>query len=157
VFVGQLHYGDFYNRAPATSTMQGTWRWHPDKTFDQAQVALHDLISRVSTPATVSIREEWIFVGESFAVDPEEPIVRALRRSYEALRGTPLELAGVSSILDTSRLVPMGRVPTVPIDCHGATGHADREVVRLELLEAGCRLALLTALTYLQGEERQTT
>jgi hypothetical protein len=50
--------------------------------------------------------------------------------------------------------VPLGHVPTVPIDCHGETGHADREVVRLDLLEAGCRLALATVLGYLDAKGR---
>jgi acetylornithine deacetylase/succinyl-diaminopimelate desuccinylase-like protein len=152
VFVGQLHFGDFYNRSPATCSLQGTWRWHPDKTFDAARGALHDVVRRARGPPEVSVREEWTFVGESFAVDPGQPIVRALQGAYRVLRGRPLELAGVSSVLDTSRLVPLGHVPTVPIDCHGETGHADREVVRLELLEAGCRLALLTALGYLDEQ-----
>jgi hypothetical protein len=47
--------------------------------------------------------------------------------------------------------VPLGHVPTVPIDCDGATGHADAEFVRLPVVKAGCALALQTALNFLGG------
>jgi len=75
--------------------------------------------------------------------------VGALREAGRTLRGSELPLAGVSSVLDTSRLVPLGHVPTVPVDCDGATAHSDREFVRMPVVKAGCALALQTALNYL--------
>jgi acetylornithine deacetylase/succinyl-diaminopimelate desuccinylase-like protein len=151
IFTGQLHYGDFYNRAPRSCTMQGTRRWFPDKKFDDVKKHLDELVRGADVPDGIKAGIEWTFVGESFAVDPKERIVAALRDAGLSLRGTELPFAGVSSVLDTSRLVPLGHVPTVPIDCDGSTGHADAEFVRMPVVKAGCALALQTALNYLGG------
>ncbi len=149
IFTGQLHYGDFYNRAPRTCMMQGTRRWFPDKTFDDVKKHLDGLVRRAGLPDGITAGIAWTFVGESFAVDPGERIVTALRDAGRALRGSELPFAGVSSVLDTSRLVPLGHVPTVPVDCDGATAHSDSEFVRLPVVKAGCALALQASLNYL--------
>ena len=151
LFIGQIHYGDFYNRAPRSCTMQGTRRWHPGRTFHDAQVHLADLLARAALPAALKASVSWTFVGESFAVDPNEKILRALLAAARSLHGSELPLGGVSAVMDTSRLVPLGRVPTVPVDCDGSTGHADAEFVRLPVVMDACRLALETSLNYLDS------
>ena len=92
-----------------------------------------------------------IVEAESFSIDPNERIVRSLRSAYEELNGASMKLAGMSTILDTNRLVSTGKIPAVSIDCHGDSAHSDREVVQIGRLEAGCRLALLTAANYLES------
>jgi acetylornithine deacetylase/succinyl-diaminopimelate desuccinylase-like protein len=152
VFVGQLHYGDFYNRVPKSCSLQGTWRWHPNFSFEQAQESLHRVVEGVAIPSNVTVREDWIFVGESFEVDPAEPIVQALKSAFQMLYGREMEEDGTSGVADTSRLVPVGKVPTVLIDCDGATAHADFEFVRLDLVEENCRLAVATVLEFFAGQ-----
>jgi len=149
VFIGQFHYGDFYNRAPVSCSLEGTWRWPPEKSFQEVQRGLHGIVESVDMPKGISVEEKWTFVGEAFSLDPDERIVRALRCAYQELNGRPMKLAGVSGVFDTNRLVPIGHVPAVPLDCHGASAHGDREVVRIPLMEAGCRLAVATAAHYL--------
>jgi acetylornithine deacetylase/succinyl-diaminopimelate desuccinylase-like protein len=149
LFIGQIHFGDFYNRSPAACTLQGTRRWHPDRRFEEVQTQLERLLDSAGLAGGIRKRIEWTFVGESYAVDPQEPIVRAFREAARELRGAEPALAGVSSVLDTSRLVPLGRVPAVPIDCDGATGHADSEFVRMPSVRDACALALATVLRYL--------
>ena len=153
LFIGQIHYGDFYNRAPNICTMQGTRRWHPDKDFDQMRLHLDHLTKGVATPKDISVESSWTFVGESFSISPEESVVKALRAAYRKLKGRDMELAGVSSILDTSRIVPAGRIPAVPLYFHGDSGHGDYEYVELEKVTEGCRLALSAALHYLSPED----
>lgn len=149
VFIGQFHYGDFYNRAPVSCSLQGTWRWLPEKSFADIQRALHAVVASVDIPTGISVEQDWTFVGESFSLDPDERIVRALRCAYEELNGRSMKLAGVSGVLDTNRLVPIGHIPTVSLDCHGETAHGDREVVQISSMVAGCRLAVATAAHYL--------
>ena len=151
VFIGQLRYGDFYNRQPSSCFLQGTWRWHPDKVFENARKLLHELVAGMDLPDGISVQEEWTFVGESFSEDPEEPVVRAYQQAHRELQGSPIEIAGASSIMDTSLLVPMAGVPTVPVAFDGGTAHADREVVSLSRLAERTRIALLAALIYLEA------
>lgn len=151
IFTGRLHYGDLSDRSPRSCTLQGTMRWFPEKRFEEVKDSFRELVRKAKLPAGIRAVIEWAFVGESFALDPAEPIVTALRSAALALLGRELPLAGISSVLDTSRLVPAGRVPTVLIDCDGATGHSDAECVHLPVVAAGCALGLQTALTYLGG------
>jgi acetylornithine deacetylase/succinyl-diaminopimelate desuccinylase-like protein len=152
VFVGQLHYGDFYNRAPKQAFVQGTWRWHPDRSFEAVQGELKALLAGLPRPESITIEDSWIFVGESFSFDPEERIVLALRSAYRQVTGKTMELAGGSSILDVNRLVPFGQIPAVSVSLDGERAHADYEFVRLDRMELGCRVAFQTVLNYL-GED----
>jgi acetylornithine deacetylase/succinyl-diaminopimelate desuccinylase-like protein len=149
VFVGQVHYGDFYNRAPAEALLQGTRRWHPKKTFDDVRRELRELVDGLPSAPGISIEDSWIFVGESFAIDAEAEIVGALRDAFGRVTGREMRVAGGSSILDVNRIVPFGKVPAVSVSLDGETGHADHEFVRLERMEEGCRIALQTVMNYL--------
>ncbi|MBN2552132.1 MAG: M20 family metallopeptidase [Spirochaetales bacterium] len=152
LFIGQVHFGDFYNRVPKQAFLQGTWRWHPDRRFQDVRGELGVLLSGIARPENITIEDSWIFVGEAFSIDPEETIVRALRKAYRSVSGMPLELAGSSSILDVNRLVPFAGIPAVSVSLDGERAHADYEYVRLDRMERGCRVALQTALDYLSGE-----
>ncbi len=153
IFIGQLHHGDFYNRSPRSCTMQGTRRWLPGTTFAEVRAHMDRLLASVALPTGIKAGVEWTFVGESFSIDPNERIVRSLREASRMADGVELPLGGVSSLLDTSRLVPYGGVPTVPIDCDGATAHADEEYVKMPTVAAGCALALRTVVNYLYGPQ----
>ena len=157
IFIGQLHYGDFYNRSPRTCTLQGTRRWNPDKRFEEVRGRLDRTLAQAGLPEGIRAEVAWTFVGESYSVAPEERIVRSLQAASRLVRGAELPLGGVSLILDTSRLVPFGGVPTVPIDCDGATGHADTELVRLPKVVEGCALALATTCAFLDGGSLEVT
>ena len=152
LFVGQVHFGDFYNRVPKQAFLQGTWRWHPDRRFQDAQRELGALLSGIVCPENITIEDSWIFVGEAFSIDPGQMIVRALRKAYRSVSGMTLELAGSSSILDVNRLVPFAGIPAVSVSLDGERAHSDYEYVRLARMERGCRVALQTVLNYLSGE-----
>lgn len=153
VFIGQLHYGDFYNRAPSECFLQGTWRWHPSNSFVQVQDALHKLIKGLKHYENISIEDKWTFVGESFEVDPKEDIVKALSYSYQTLKGENIPITGFSGILDTSRIVPFGKIPAIPIGYGLEEAHADYEYVMISRLKEFCKLSLLTVLTYLNDSQ----
>ena len=150
-FVGQLHYGDFYNRAPTTCTLQGTRRWHPERNLELVQQELADLIASLPQPEGIVIESSWTFCGEAYEVDPEDVPVRALRSAYRTVTNRTMPLAGTSVVTDANRLVSLGQVPTVlcGFDCEFA--HADHEIVRIKNLLEPCKVSLLTALGYLEG------
>ena len=150
LFIGQIHYGDFYNRVPAAYTIQGTRRWLPDHSFGQVKADLADVVGSVPCAEGISVEIAWTFVGEAYAIDPQEPIVRHFRAAYQQLTGQPMELSGVTAVVDGARLVPWGGVPTILCAYDNRCAHADREIVTLENLRHPCRLTLLTLLNYLE-------
>jgi len=149
LFVGQIHYGDFYNRIPNHCFLQGTRRWHPNRTFSDIQRDFSGRLSSIDHPAGITINCEWTFVGEAYQVQSDEPIIQALRRAFQTLAGKTMNYAGISAVVDASRLVPIGHIPTALCSFDGATAHADYEFVRISRLLSSCRLLLQTSVNYL--------
>jgi acetylornithine deacetylase/succinyl-diaminopimelate desuccinylase-like protein len=149
IFIGQIHYGDFYNRVPREARLQGTRRWHPDRTYADVQKELGSLLSKIKRDTSISIEDTWFFVGESYSIDPNEMIVLSLMDAYTTLTGGIMPIAGGSSITDVNRIVPFAKIPAVPIGFDGELAHADFEYVRLDRVERGCRIAMQTAVNYL--------
>jgi acetylornithine deacetylase/succinyl-diaminopimelate desuccinylase-like protein len=154
IFIGQFHYGDFYNRVPAKCTLQGTRRWHPNKTFRQIQDEFTSWLQSVRCSAGISIEHDWIFVGESYEISPEEPIVKSLCRGYKKVFDKELRISGHNSVNDTCRLVRMGHIPAVLCGFGTETGHADFEFVQVEQLGTACKVALYAGLDYLHSHEQ---
>ena len=152
VFVGQFHYGDFYNRLSNECMIQGTRRWHPDKKYDIVKREFGALLNSISFPTGISIELDWVFVGESYEISPDEKIVKCLSKAYETVHGHPLVVKGHSSVTDACRFVNNGHIPAVLCGFGTETGHADFEYVKTEQLVSSCRTALLTVLHYLQNK-----
>ena len=154
LFVGQVHYGDFYNRAPDRCTMQGTRRWNPAKTFDEIREEFSALVAGIKVPDGITVESDWIFVGESYTIDKDEPIVQAFQSACRTMLGKEADYVGILSVLDASRLVPLGGVPTAAVGLDGWRGHSDNEYVELEVMHICCKVALQTMLDYLEAGEQ---
>ena len=150
LFIGQAHMGDFYNRTPLAATVQGTCRWHPGKTFPSVRREFNALLATIRLPSHLTLRTDWNFVGEAYQIAADKPVVRAYQDAYRTVTGTRSLPAGTMAVCDGARLVPLGHVPTVLCGFENGTAHADYEFVRLARLAAPCRIALLTALNYLE-------
>jgi acetylornithine deacetylase/succinyl-diaminopimelate desuccinylase-like protein len=151
LFIGQMHCGDFYNRTPDLCTLQGTRRWHPDKSFDLVKEDFQQMIQDASLPEEIQVKTEWFFVGDSYEISPNEQIVQSLCRSYEAVLGKQMPVGGHSSVTDACRLAGIANVPTVLWGFGTETGHSNHEYVKVNQLEASCKVAMLTVLDYLEN------
>ena len=153
LFVGQVHYGDFYNRAPSVCTLQGTRRWNPQNNFDAVRREFSEFLNGIELPAGLSIESDWIFVGESYAVQPDEPIIQAFQSACRSLLDTEAQYIGTLGVLDGSRLVPLGHIPIAACGLGGEGGHADYEFVPLDEMHRCCGVAVQTVLNYLETQE----
>jgi acetylornithine deacetylase/succinyl-diaminopimelate desuccinylase-like protein len=153
LFIGQMHYGDFYNRAPDVCALQGTRRWHPGRSFDSVQEEMRELLNALPAFPGIAVQSDFRLTGEAYEVSPNESIVRALRLAWQTVTGNSMPLAGTSAVTDANRLVPLARIPTVLIGLDNEYAHADHESVRIERLLTPCRVALLTVLTYLGSQD----
>ena len=151
LFIGQMHYGDFYNRVPNVVRMQGTRRWHPDKNFDSIRAGFDSLLNSIGIPASVGIEIEWMLVGDSYEIPKDESIVTSLTDAYENIYGQTCPVRGHSSVTDVCRLVRHGGIPAVLCGFGTSTGHADYEYVSIEQVKKSCQVALLTAIKYLKS------
>ena len=151
LFIGQVHYGDFYNRVPNTTSMQGTRRWHPDKTFEQIKTDFDELIGTLPLDNRIRIDRDWIYVGDSYEISETEPIVKSFINAFEAVHNRNCPVAGHGSVTDASKLVREAEIPAILCGFGTETGHADYEFVTIEKLERCCAVALLTVMNYLNS------
>ena len=152
LFIGQFHYGDFYNRVPTGCSPQGTRRWHPGWDRKFARKELDGVIACAGIPMVINAATDWHFVGEAYEVDLEEDIVRALRSAQSTVTGRDMPLAGTAVITDVNPLVVVGCVPSVPCPFDVEFVHVDHEFVRIGNLLRWCKVGLLTVLNYLAEE-----
>jgi acetylornithine deacetylase/succinyl-diaminopimelate desuccinylase-like protein len=151
LFTGQMHFGDFYNRVPATCTMQGTRRWHPDKRLADIRKEMDALLAAVPLPAGVTVSCDWLFVGESYVVDGKDPLVGALCRAIQRITGKTPPHRGVSVVTDANRLAPLGGVPAILLGFDNEFAHADDEYIRIDRLLEPCQVMVTTVLEYLNA------
>ncbi|MDD5678606.1 MAG: M20/M25/M40 family metallo-hydrolase [Kiritimatiellae bacterium] len=157
MFIGQIHYGDFYNRLPQKMVLQGTRRWHPVQSFKDIRREMQKLMDGISLPKGVTAHCDWSLTGEPYCIGPDEPVVRAYRRARRTVLGRAGALAGIAVVVDAHRLVSLGHVPTVLQGFDNRSAHADCEYVQIARLRQPCRIMLLTILNYLNtaGEKHR--
>ena len=127
VFVGQVHAGSFYNQIPTEVFINGTWRFSPQKTFDQAEIELRRVLETVPLGAGERFDLNFFQVRPSFALDPADPLVTAVQQAYHAVHGEELPLAAAPAVCDTPVLVREAGIPCVghgPVT-HGAHGEPE--------------------------------
>ena len=151
LFIGQVHYGDFYNRVPKECRLQGTRRWHPNKTFDDVKEELKDILNRIQCPAGVSIESDWNFVGEAYQINVHEPVVQALISACKEITGKDPAVDGISLVTDANDLVRRGGVPSVLCGFGGEGAHGDYECVAIADMEVASRIVISSVLTYLNS------
>lgn len=135
-FVGEIHGGDFYNRHPTSCRIVGTRRWAPGNTFEAVEREYRSLLAAVATETGCEISLELKLVRGAYQIDPDHPLVVALRESYRAVTGLELERVGAKTVADGAIFAAAG-IPTVYHGPGGSGAHADREFMPVtELVRA---------------------
>ena len=153
LFIGQIHYGDFYNRVPNECRLQGTYRWHPNHSFEQVQKDFAETLDKTQLADNVSVELSWILSGDSYEVDPDQTIIQSLLRAITSVTGKQQPTAGTSVITDACRIAGIGNIPVAVLGFDNETAHADYEFVRIDRMYRSCRILLYTVLDYLNRTE----
>jgi len=142
IFVGQVEAGAFYNQVPTAAYAQGTWRFSPQKTAAEAEAELRALLADLPLPEGITLDPRFTLVRPSYALSPDEPLVRAFQAAYQSVHDRPLPLAGAKAVCDVPIFVREAGIPCVghgPAN-HGA--HGEPEYVLVDDLAACCRVYL---------------
>lgn len=153
LFIGQVHYGDFYNRVPSKCKLQGTYRWHPNHSFEQVQKDFTETLDKTQFAENISVELSWILSGDSYQLDPDQAIIQSLLRAIRAITGKQQPTAGTSVVTDACRMARIGNIPVAVLGFDNETAHADYEFVRIDRMHRSCRILLYTVLDYLNRTE----
>ncbi|MHB0857365.1 MAG: M20 family metallopeptidase [Anaerolineae bacterium] len=148
-FLGQVHGGDFYNRVPARATLNGIYRYGPDKDWPDIHRAFADLLASVPHHPDLRVAIEVSGNGLGFDVPRDAGIVGALRNAYQTLVGRSLPFAGSLGVCDVNVIVREAGIPAISHGTGTTTAHADLEWVALEDIVRTTRVFLATILNYL--------
>lgn len=149
LFVSRIEGGDRYDRLPASCCVEGNWRWMPERHAGEvfreleamAQLAAHRRSARVDLTLAPC--------REGFRIDPQSPIVGALRLAHATVSGQPIPL-GASMYASDAAI--FRRTAGVDAVCHGVDTtslRTDRESVTLDELVRVARTYLCLAVSYL--------
>ncbi len=148
-FIGQIHGGDFYNRVPTRAFVNGTYRYWPDKTWDDVEHELKALLDRSAKPKDLDVEMHLQSNGLGYEVDEQAEIVRALQSGYQRVTGKKLALQGAQSVCDVNVIVREAGIPAVSHGTGSTTAHADVEWVAVDDIVRTTRVFIATILGYL--------
>lgn len=149
VFVGQVHSGDFFNRFSNHAWIEGTRRYGPDSTAEEAASGLRELLQLVADRHGLQFELEFEKVRDGFRVPLSHPLVGALQQAYEIETGQQLEPTGIRIVADAPVFQKVGGIPCLYHGLAGHGAHGDVEWVAEAELERAARVYLRTVATYL--------
>src|SRR5207244_12796075 len=91
-------------------------------------------------------------VGHPFRLSEDEPIVRCVRRAYQAATGQELPVRGINVVGNAADLIGLGGIPAVYHGVNQTTAHSDDEYVVAADLVRAARVYAATMIGYLNGQ-----
>lgn len=148
--VGMVHGGDYFNRLPATVTINGTRRWTPGKTLARVQAELQALCDRLAAESglQITVQTEGAASREPFETPRSHPVVQALQSAGQTVSGKTPELIGMGLVGDANLYANDGGVPTVYYGPAHETAHSDHERVAVAQLAHCAQVYALAAMEF---------
>jgi succinyl-diaminopimelate desuccinylase len=143
LFIGRFASGDYPNRLPVRAELAGTRRH--DGSSDLAEVAaeLESLVDGIRRQTGANIDLRAVPIAESFAVDPQEPIVGAMVDAHRDLFERELRLVRARVATNAVHFVREAGIPAVGYGPDPITNHSDHEelaITELSRIAAGFAL-----------------
>jgi len=152
-FLGQVHGGDFYNRVPTQAFLNGTYRYWPDKTWEDVECEVDFQLASIVPPGGLEVSRRLLSNGLGYEVDPQASIVQALCAGYAQVVGREMPLVGALSVSDVNIIVREAGIPAVGHGTGSTTAHADLEWVPIENIARTAQVYLATILRYFGTED----
>jgi acetylornithine deacetylase/succinyl-diaminopimelate desuccinylase-like protein len=153
LFVGKLVAGDYNNRVPASCELAGTRRHHTGSTLEDVADQLRAVAAAVEKETGATIIPHIHSYVDAYDIDPQEPVVRALRRAVEEIGGEPMREITSRASGNGADFVLRAGIPAVYYGCDYRSAHSDNE--RLSVTELGRLVGVyaLMAVYYLESED----
>lgn len=144
VFIGQVHSGDFFNRFSNDAWVEGTRRYSPEMTADQAATELRDLLQPIADRHGLQLDFRFERVRDGFRTPADHPLVSALREAFTAETGAELPITGIKIVADAPVFAKVGGIPCLYHGLDGEGAHGDLESVAEAELGRAARVYLRT-------------
>ncbi len=147
--IGKINSGDYYNRTPSLSMIEGIVRWLPDSNAAKTQKKLVSIISPIAQAGDLDFSVSFAMEREPFEVSHENLAVQAVAEATKLINGKSPNFIGKRIVGDANIYMGLTGVPTFYYGPGYQTAHSDSEWVNIEALVKASQIYTLAAINYL--------
>jgi acetylornithine deacetylase len=147
-FIGATNGGDYYNRIGSRADVWGTRRYPPGVSYADVRRELEEIAGRAAAEVGCAVDLDIQKSGQPFSLQPDEPVVVALRQGHLLETGRDLPLGAMAFSAESSQFINVGGIPAVYHGTNSATAHADHESVGIGDIERCAKVILRSIVAY---------
>ena len=148
VFIGKVDGGEMYNQSPSECRLEGTRRWLPATRIGDVERELQAAASEIAARTGATVEMDFRPIRDAFALDLEDPFVRAFERAHETVAGERLPTGPKPFVDDGNAFWALARVPAITHGPLAGGQHTTDEWVSIDDLARVARVYALTAAAY---------
>src|SRR5262249_30753477 len=141
---GLIQSGEMYNQFPTKCVLEGTRRWLPGTTSDEAEHEFREIITEACRATGATADVEFRQVRDAFALDTEHAVVTDFQASLHDLTGATLKFGVKPFVDDGNSFWGLRKTPAITHGPRAGGQHTVHEWVEIDDLT---RVAIVYAMT----------
>lgn len=154
VDIGKIVSGDYYNRTPSVSTIEGIIRWLPGSTLKDTQDLLHRIIAPIAQEGDLDLEIEFTLSREPFEVPADNHALKIVSSAIERTTGIKPQIIGKRIVGDANIFMPKTGIPTFYYGPGYKTAHSNDEWVSISSLYSLAKVLGSIAIDFLEEEKQ---
>jgi acetylornithine deacetylase/succinyl-diaminopimelate desuccinylase-like protein len=131
VDLGKIISGDYYNRTPAVSTIEGIIRWLPGTTLSQTEALLHKIVYPIAQEGDLDVEIKFMLSREPFEVSEDNHALQIASSAVEKITGAKPKVIGKKIVGDANIFMPETGITTFYYGPGYKTAHSNEEWVSI--------------------------
>lgn len=136
VDLGKINSGDYYNRTPITSTIEGIIRWLPGTTLSQTVALLHKIVDPIAQEGDLDVEIKFKLSREPFEVPEDNFALQIASSAIEKTIGILPKIIGKKIVGDANIFMPETGITTFYYGPGYKTAHSNQEWVSIAALSS---------------------
>ncbi len=150
VDLGKIVSGDYYNRTPSVSTIEGIIRWLPGTTLNETQDLLHKIIDPIAHEGDLDVEIKFMLSREPFEVPANNYALKIASSAVEKTTGVKPRLIGKRIVGDANIFMPETGIATFYYGPGYKTAHSNEEWVSITALSSLAKVLGSFAIDFLE-------
>jgi acetylornithine deacetylase len=146
--LGKIESGDYYNRVPKQSNIEGIVRWLPGTSFKDVKLQIENLVAPIANAGDLDFRVDFSLEREPFEVLEEDQGVKSAFKAIELVTGRQPKIIGKKIVGDANIFMGTTNIPTFYFGPGYQTAHSDTEWVEIDALVTAARVYAHTAINF---------
>lgn len=155
VFIGQVHGGEIYNQDPQEIWLEGTRRWLPSTSRQEAERGFRELLGSLARESGTTIACDFRFIRDAYLLDQSDPLVKSFQHAYQTIAGHALRIGPKPFVDDGNSFWGLAQIPAITHGPLAGGQHTVNEWVSIDDLIRVAHLYALIAVIYCGGENGQ--